>query len=229
MINSTSQFKGIIMYINREKATKLSIISVVFVFCIAIIALIFNGIGQFKTSSQLATSNQVTQLSHMLVRQQANLFSLMLAKNAKIEELSEALDNFAQEEFVLDANLYATNGTLLATSHNAFPLKPNMTKDNNSQQIVEPIFIQQDLAGFLRITFNTEYRKNSYSKVDELFHLLYGKLVALFLTGCLFMSCFFVFRRKIIHIPSNTPKSFKTNERKQTVRFHSRRRAFRRK
>lgn len=229
MINSTSQFKGIIMYINREKATKLSIISVVFVFCIAIIALIFNGIGQFKTSSQLATSNQVTQLSHMLVRQQANLFSLMLAKNAKIEELSEALDNFAQEEFVLDANLYATNGTLLATSHNAFPLKPNMTKDNNSQQIVEPIFIQQDLAGFLRITFNTEYSKNSYSKVDELFHLLYGKLVALFLTGCLFMSCFFVFRRKIIHIPSNTQKSLKTNERKQTVRFHSRRRAFRRK
>lgn len=218
------------MYINREKTIKTGVVTVIFLFCIAIVALILNGMNQFKTGSQLSTINQVSNLSHLLVRQQANLFSMLLAKNAPTEELNDALDQFAQEEFVIDANLYAANGVLIAQSSNARPFDPKTPSNISSQQIVEPIFIQQELTGFLRITFDTEYGQTTRSKIDELFHLLYGKLIVLFLCGGLFVSCFYVFRRKTVHIihsPSTKPST--NNHLAQTKRFHSRRRAFGRK
>ena len=110
------------MYISREKAVKNSIIAVTIVLCCVIVAIILNGINHFKVGSQLAGINQVSNLSHLLVRQQAKLFSLMLVKDVKIEELVEALDTFAKEEFVIDANLYSPSGTLLAQSSNALNL-----------------------------------------------------------------------------------------------------------
>lgn len=217
------------MYINREKAIKSGVVAVVFVFCIAIVALILNGLYQFKVGSQLAGINQVSHLSHLLVRQQANLFSLMLTQNARNDELSEALERFAKEEFVIDASLYAKNGTLIAQSRHAQPFKPDLAKESgqhSTQQIVEPILTQQELSGFLRVTFNAEYGQTTQSKVNELFHLLYGELIVLFLTGGLFVSCFYVFRRKAVYIPYVQPKPTATGGKKQTQRFHSRRRSF---
>ncbi|RRN01584.1 YtjB family periplasmic protein [Bibersteinia trehalosi] len=218
------------MYINREKTIKFSIIGLVFVFCFAIVALILNGINQFKAGSQLATVNQVSHLSHLLVRQQANLFSLILMKNARHEEINEALEHFAKEDFVIDASLYSTNGTLIAQSSNALSFKASeLAQINTTQQIVEPIFIQQELSGFLRVTFNAEYGQTTRNKINALFHLLYGELLILFLAGGLFVSCFYIFRRKNIHIVYHNRKIQRATEKKQTQRFHSRRRAFMRK
>lgn len=223
------QFGGT-MYINREKTIKISIICLVFVFCFAIVILILNGINQFRTGSQLVTVNQVSHLSHLLVRQQANLFSLMLMKNTSNDEISETLDNFVKEDFVLDASLYATNGTLLAQSRNILPLDVReFNQTGSSQQIVEPVYIQQELVGFLRVTFNTEYGQTTQQKINELFHLLYGELLVLFLAGGLFVSCFYVFSRKKIHIVYQKRKTELLNEKKQTQRFHSRRRTIQRK
>lgn len=217
------------MYINREKAVKIGIVSLIFTFCFAIVLLIVNGINQFKVGSQLAGINQVSNLSHLLVRQQANLFALMLVKNARNEELSDALDQFSQEEFVLDATLYATNGVIVAQSRNALPFKPDLSvKDHKAtQQIVEPVFIRQELAGFLRVTFDAQYGQTTRSKVDALFHLLYGELLILFLAGGLFVSCFYVFRRKTVHIHSPKPILSDSPQKSQSRRFHSRRRALR--
>lgn len=222
------------MYISREKAVKNSIIAVTIVLCCVIVAIILNGINHFKVGSQLAGINQVSNLSHLLVRQQAKLFSLMLVKDVKTEELVEALDTFAKEEFVIDANLYSPSGTLLAQSSNALDFKPKLSEETKNelkttQQIVEPIFVQDDLIGFLRVTFNSQYGQTTQSKINELFHLLYGELIILFLAGGLFVSCFFYFSGRNhaiaplpIKLPIATLKS-------QTQRFHSRRRAFRRK
>lgn len=222
------------MYISREKAVKSSIIAIIVVLCCVIVAIILNGINHFKVGSQLAGVNQVSNLSHLLVRQQAKLFSLMLVKDVKTEELVEALDLFAKEEFVIDANLYSPSGTLLAQSSNALDFKPKLSEETKNelkttQQIVEPIFVQDDLIGFLRVTFNSQYGQTTQSKINELFHLLYGELIILFLAGGLFVSCFFYFSGRNhtitplpIKLPIATLKS-------QTQRFHSRRRAFRRK
>ena len=87
--------------------------------CAGIMTIILFGIKQFKIGSQLSSVNQVANVSHLLARQQASLFSMLLVNNAKTEQLVENLDNFVKEEFVLDAAVYARNGELLAKSTNS--------------------------------------------------------------------------------------------------------------
>ncbi|QIM63462.1 hemolysin regulation protein AhpA [Pasteurellaceae bacterium Orientalotternb1] len=214
------------------KVWKIGVLAGVMLLCVAIVSMIVTGINQFKIGSQLAGINQVSNLSHLLVRQQAKLFSLMLVRNVKNEELIEALDTFSEEEFVIDANLYSPTGVLIAQSRNAQafkPLAPSNELPPNTQQIVEPMFAQQDLVGFLRVTFDSQYGQTTQGKVNELFHLLYGELIILFLAGGLFVSCFYYFNRRRVHIVHSQPKLLPAENKSQAQRFHSRRRAFGRK
>lgn len=214
------------------KMWKIGVLAGVMLLCVVIVSMIVTGINQFKIGSQLAGINQVSNLSHLLVRQQAKLFSLMLVRNVKNEELIEALDTFSEEEFVIDANLYSSTGVLIAQSRNAQTFKPLAQSNelpSTTQQIVEPIFAQQDLVGFLRVTFDSQYGQTTQSKVNELFHLLYGELIILFLAGGLFVSCFYYFNRRRIHIIHSQPKLLPAENKSQAQRFHSRRRAFGRK
>lgn len=218
-----------IMYITREKVIKSTLVSAIFICCMAIVGVILSGIHHFKVGSQLAAMNQVSNLSHLLVRQQANLFSLMLVKSASADEISEALDTFTKEDFVIDATLYSPNGVMLAQSRHALPFKPTLMSESeprSTQQIVEPIFTQQDLIGFLRVTFDAEYGQTTRSKVNQLFHLLYGELIVLFFAGGLLASCLTVFRRKIAHPPHSPSKPLVHSSKTQTQRFHSRRRSW---
>ncbi|MCK3654786.1 hemolysin regulation protein AhpA [Pasteurellaceae bacterium Macca] len=218
------------MYITREKALKSSLFALIMLICVAIVGLILDGVNQFKVGSQLASLNQVSNLSHLLVRQQARLFSILLLKNTQSEELVEALDTFAKEDFVIDANLYSASGHLLAQSHNAQPLsRHSATQKSSTQQIVEPIVTPDGLIGFLRITFDMQYGQTTQSKVNSLFHLLYGELVILFLAGGLAVSCFYGMRHPTVVVNRGGNTEIAPQKKTQTARFHSRRRAFRRK
>ena len=214
------------MYFSREKLTKMLVFISTLAFCVATISVILNGVDQFKVGSQLASISQVSNLAHVLVRQQANLFSLMLMKNTKTDELIEALDSFSKEEFVLDANLYSATGELLAQSQNSMALKERI-EQKNTQQIVEPIFAKQVLVGFLRVTFDAQYEDSTQVKVNKLFQQLYGELIILVLTGVLFSATIFYYlRRKMPHVRT-VRKTETTNLKSQVQRFHSRRRNFR--
>ncbi|QGM81389.1 YtjB family periplasmic protein [Otariodibacter oris] len=216
------------MRITKKNTLRVGILSVVVMLCIAIVAIIFTGIGHFKVGSQLAAVNQVSNLSHLLVRQQAKLFSLLLVQNAENEELVDALDTFSKEEFVMDATLYSTSGVLIAQSNgaNQFQLDQGNEQNINTQQIVEPILSQQELIGFLRVTLDTQYGQITQNKINALFHLLYGELIILFLAGGLFVSCFFYFKRRNLANHHHTKIAPRHNP---SQRFHSRRRAFMRK
>lgn len=217
------------MYISRVKLAKNGMLISILSFCVLAIGVILHGTNQFKAGSQLASVNQVANLSHVLVRQQTNIFSLMLVKNAKNEDLIEALDNFAKEDFVIDANLYAPDGSLIAQSQQAKSLKQHFTENVNTQQIVEPIFAEQDLLGFLRVTFDSHYGQTTHSKINELFHRLYGELIILVLASGLFMSCIHTYwKRKTIYIHSLNNLLIEKEKKTQAQRFHSRRRVFRR-
>lgn len=215
------------MYFSREKLTKTLVFIFTLAFCVATISVILNGVNQFKVGSQLASISQVSNLAHVLVRQQANLFSLMLMKNTKTDELVEALDSFSKEEFVLDANLYSASGELLAQSKHSIALKERI-EQKNTQQIVEPIFAKQALVGFLRVTFDAQYEDGMQVKVNKLFQQLYGELIILVLTGVLFSATIFYYlRRKNPHVRT-VRKPEATNLKSQAQRFHSKRRNFRR-
>ncbi|MDW0616193.1 YtjB family periplasmic protein [Mannheimia haemolytica] len=219
------------MYISREKITKTLLLAGITLLCCGIVAVILMGVNQFKLGSQLASINQVSNLSHLLVRQQANIFSFLLVKNAKTDELVDALDSFAKEDFIIDANIYSPNGVLLAQSQNAKDLKVLLDSEQSAktQQIVEPIFSQQALVGFLRVTFDAEYGQTTKARVEQQFHQLYGEIIILLLTGILLASSInYYFRRKIHHVQIN-PKPLMSQVKTQTQRFHSRRRWIKRK
>lgn len=223
------------MHLVKEKAIKFVMLACILLFCIATLVVILLGVQQFRIGSQLASVNQVANLSHLLVRQQANLFSMLLANNEKTEKLAENLANFAQEEFVLDAAIYANNGELLAqTSHSTslratLGLAENSQKDNNTQQIVEPIYSSNGLEGFLRVTFDAKYGQTTKNRIEKIFTQLYGELIIVFLVGALLASSVHYFlshyrrikRRDNLELP--TPKILK---KANSMEFHRRRRRF---
>ena len=178
--------------------------------CVGIMVIILFGVQQFKIGSQLASVNQVANISHLLARQQANLLSMLLVNNAKTERLVENLDNFTKEEFVLDAAVYARNGELLAKSTNSSDIRSLLgldkpeEKDTDSQQIVEPIYSSNGVEGFLRVTFDAKYAQSTKSKINQMFHRLYGEIIIIFLVGVLFASSLHYFlshyRRSRTHV-----------------------------
>ncbi|MGC7559674.1 YtjB family periplasmic protein [Pasteurella sp. PK-2025] len=221
------------MHLTKEKFIKLSMITTIILFCIGTMSVILYGVQQFKLGSQLASVNQVSNLSHLLVRQQANLFSMLFVNNAKIEKLTENLDTFAKEEFVLDAAIYGQNGELLVQTslskdlRNTLGLNQESVRDNNSQQIVEPIYSSNGLEGFLRVTFDAKYGNTTQNKINQIFHQLYGELIIVFLAGVLLASSIHYFlshyRRAYRKPIENKPiKALKATNNPQN--YHRRRR-----
>ena len=203
--------------------------------CVGVMAVILFGIKQFQIGSQLASVNQVANLSHLLVRQQANLFSGLLVNDAETEQLTENLENLAKEDFVLDASIYTNNGALLAQTGNSVNLRYQLgleaeyRENTSTQQIVEPIYSPNGIEGFLRITFDTKYGQTTQNKIDQIFHQLYGELIVVFLAGILLASSMHYFLSHYRRARRHQMESMVTvKEQKSTnvQNFHRRRRRF---
>ncbi|WP_235820729.1 YtjB family periplasmic protein [Canicola haemoglobinophilus] len=227
------------MNIIKEKMQKSGMLLGIVLLCATIMTVILFGVQQFKLGSQLASLNQVSHLSHLLVRQQANLFSMLLVNKGSSDVLSEKLNEFAKEEFVIDASIYSTNGELLAQSTN-FPgvrhrlkldEKVQDEKGQNVQQIVEPIYSSNGVEGFLRITFDMKYGQTTQSKINQIFNQLYGELIIVFLAGALLASSVHYFlshyrrtRQKML----DTTSIVNVLKNPATTNFHRRRKRFKR-
>lgn len=221
------------MTFTRQKITKSVLMLTILLLCAVIITIILFGVQQFKISSQLASVNQVSNLSHLLVRQQANLYSMLLANgNTKTEHLTESLDNFTKEEFVLDASIYNHNGALLAKSNNTLNIRTQLglntpQQQYNSQQIVETIYSPTGVVGFLRVTFDSQYGQTTQHKINQLFHQLYGELILVFLVGVLFASSLHYFLshyRRLKRITLNDQTVTKIHKKTPSLNFHRKRR-----
>jgi len=166
------------------------------------------------------------------VQQQTNFLSTLLVNNAKTEKFNENLDNLTKESFILDASLYASNGQLLAQSSNHLnwqqQLDPVKNNEMVTQQIVEPIYSANGLEGFLRVTFDAKYGQTTQSKINQIFHQLYGELLIIFLAGVILASSVHYFlshfrrvrRLELSTISVSPPKSKNT----ASKNFHRRRR-----
>ncbi|MCQ9121699.1 hemolysin regulation protein AhpA [Rodentibacter pneumotropicus] len=201
------------MHLIKEKLTKSVMLVLILIFCFGALAVILFGVQQFKIGSQFANVNQVANLSHILVRQQANLFSVLLVNNAEAEKLTENLDNFVQEHFVLDASIYNAQGKLLAQSTESESLRLRLgletnEEKNTGQQIVEPIYSNLGIQGFLRVTFDGQYAQTSQGKINQIFRQLYGELIVVFLLGVVLASSihYFLSHYRRAYRKSNEPK-----------------------
>lgn len=206
----------------KEKLIKSTMLGAIIVLCLSALGVILFGVQQFKLSSQFASIHQVANLSHLLVRQQANLFSVLLTNNAKTEQLTENLDQIIKEDFILDAGLYDGEGKLLAQSRENRNLP-----DENTQQIVEPIYSTSGIKGFLRVTFDAQYAQTTQSKIDQLFRQLYGELIIVFLLGALAASSIHYFvshYRRTYRKPKEKKSTVNLKTKSSSARFHQRRR-----
>lgn len=186
------------------------------------LGVILFGVQQFKLSSQLASVNQVANLSHILVRQQANLFSVLLTNNASAEQLADNLDRLMKENFILKAHLYDGEGKLLAQTH-----QTREQPDENAQQIVEPIYSGSGVNGFLRVTFDAQYTQTTQSKINQIFRQLYGELIVVFLLGVVLASSVHYFLshyRRTYRKPKEKKSAVVLKNKSSSTRFHQRRR-----
>ncbi|WP_044470402.1 YtjB family periplasmic protein [Mannheimia massilioguelmaensis] len=226
------------MHIIKEKVMKSSMILLIIALCVLIMAVILFGVNQFKIGSQLASVNQVSNLSHLLVRQQANLFSMLLVNNASTERLTDNLEQLKKNQFVLDASIYNNTGELLAQTRNAFALRNQLGLDheqrhiesNDGQQIVEPVYSSNGVEGFLRVTFDNKYGQTTQNKINQLFHRLYGELIIVFLAGVVLASSVHYFlshyrRTRRVQLEL-APQPVKENKVSPSLTFHRRRRRY---
>lgn len=220
------------MHTVREKSVKILLLIAILLVSGFTIAIILFGINQFKFGSQLASINQVSNLSHILVRQQANLFSSLLNNNVSAEKLADQLTALSREKFVLDASVYSGNGELLAQSRNALNLRQQLGLEGEkspqqTQQIVEPIFDGNSVIGFLRVTFDGQYGQTSESKINQQFRYLYAEVIVVLLVGALIASSlhYFFRRRKIKLVPMRTLRKNQENQQRSKA-FHQQRRRF---
>ena len=210
------------MQIIKEKLIKSTMLATIIVLSLTALSVILFGVEQFKLSSQFASVNQVANISHILVRQQANLFSVLLTNNAKTEQLTDNLDQIVKEDFILDASLYDGEGKLLAQSR-----EMRNSPDANNQQIVEPLYAQGGIKGFLRVTIDTQYTQSNQSKINQIFHQLYGEFIIVFLLGAVMAS-------SIHYFLSHYQRTYRKSKEKESAvnlkvkssstRFHQRRR-----
>lgn len=223
------------MQLIKEKLQKSLMFGLIVLLCIGAMAVILFGVKQFKIGSQLSSVNQVANLSHTLVRQQANLFSVLLTNNAKSDQFVENLDNLVKENFVLDATIYDYNGKELAQSTNTGNLREQLGLEHknegefSTQQIVEPIYSASNNAvrGFLRVTFDAQYAQTTQNKINQMFHRLYGEIVVVFLLGALFASSIHYFLshyRRTYRKPVETKTVVNLQGKSSSQRFHQRRR-----
>lgn len=197
-------------------------LATIIVLSLTALGVILFGVKQFKLSSQFASVNQVANISHILVRQQANLFSVLLTNNAKTEQLTDNLDQIVKEDFILDASLYDGEGKLLAQSR-----EMRNSPDKNNQQIVEPLYAQSGIKGFLRVTIDAQYTQANQSKINQIFHQLYGELIIVFLLGAVMASSihYFLSHYRRTYRKSKEQKSaVNLKVKSSSVRFHQRRR-----
>lgn len=217
----------------KEKLTASIMLGIIVLFGFSALGVILFGVQQFKIASQLAGADQVSHLSHILVRQQASLFSALLINNAQSEKLNENLENLVQQRFVLDASLYNAQGKLLAQSAAAEKLRERLGLDKNlqrqimTQQIVEPIYSDSGIQGFLRVTMDGQYEQSSQGKIDRIFHQLYGGFIVVFLLGALLASSihyFIGYYRRTNPSAYNLRKTLDLPIKSGSRRFHQRRR-----
>ena len=99
--------------------------------------------------------------------------------------------------------------------------------DANNQQIVEPLYAQSGIKGFLRVTIDAQYTQSNQSKINQIFHQLYGELIIVFLLGAVMASSIHYFLshyRRTCHKSKEKKSAANLNVKSSSMRFHQRRR-----
>ncbi|MDE1252336.1 YtjB family periplasmic protein [Vibrio aestuarianus] len=145
-------------------------------------------------------ANQLETLTNVLISQASLSAGNMIAEQDQ-ERLLALTNQLAQDSLVFDATIYDAEGIKLAASESALSVRevlgldtPLETARIGRQQLVEPVYHDGSIIGFVRITFETgkvtAISDHHYRKSDRYMYLM---LLTSFVSGVLLM---LVLRRK---------------------------------
>ncbi|EFP95502.1 YtjB family periplasmic protein [Vibrio caribbeanicus] len=134
--------------------------------------------------------NQLETLTNMLISQ-ASLSAGDMIVNQDQERLLKLTNQLAQDDLVTDATIYDVEGVKLAASDTAVSVReilgldaPLQTARIGKQQLVEPVFHDGSVIGFIRVTFETgkltAFSDHYYRKSDR---YMYTMIALSFLAG----------------------------------------------
>ncbi|MGR5131289.1 YtjB family periplasmic protein [Vibrio alfacsensis] len=168
-----------------------------------ILALILLGLMLFftiKNSVVISKGNEKIQaqqletLTRVLISQ-ASLSASEMILNKDQERLLKLTNQLAQDRLVFDATIYNAQGVRLASSEGALSVRevlgldtPLATASIGRQQLVEPVFSDDAIIGFVRVTFETgrvtAISDHHYRKSDR---YMYMMVLMSFACGMLFI------------------------------------------
>ena len=145
-------------------------------------------------------ANQLETLTNVLISQASLSAGNMIAEQDQ-ERLLALTNQLAQDSLVFDATIYDAEGIKLAASESALSVRevlgldtPLETARIGRQKLVEPVYHDGSIIGFVRITFETgkvtAISDHHYRKSDRYMYLM---LLTSFVSGVLLT---LVLRRK---------------------------------
>lgn len=164
------------------------------------VIMIQNSVVISKGNEQIQT-RQLETLTNILVSQAALSASSMI-NNEEQDRLLQLTDQLSKDALVLDATIYDAEGVKLASSQNAQAARATLGLDTplgtaniGRQQLVQPIYHEDNQIGFVRITFEkgrvTAISDHHYRNSDRMMYIM---LLMSFFSGLLIS---FLLRRQV--------------------------------
>ncbi|AVH28065.1 YtjB family periplasmic protein [Vibrio diabolicus] len=161
--------------------------------CVMLFITIKNSVVISKGNEKIQ-AQQLETLTKVLISQ-ASLSASEMILTKDQERLLKLTNQLAQDRLVFDATIYDAQGVRLASSEDALSVRevlgldtPLATASIGRQQLVEPVFADEALIGFVRVTFETgrvtAISDHHYRKSDR---YMYMMVLMSFVCGMLFI------------------------------------------
>ena len=153
--------------------------TVIVLISLALLVVLMQGASWFSLGHQMARSEQVEELAQTLTKQVAfSLSPLMDNSDDNRSQIEAILNQMTTNSRILDASVYADDGSLVAHSGENINVRDRLALDGKragsyfNHQLVEPLGNSDGPLGFLRVTLDTHVLVTESRQVDNTTNIL---------------------------------------------------------
>jgi membrane protein len=153
--------------------------TVIVLISLALLVVLMQGASWFSLGHQMARSEQVEELARTLTKQVAfSLKPLMDNSDDNRTQIAAILNQMTDNSRILDASVYADDGSLVAHSGESINVRDRLSLDGKragsyfNHQIVQPLEGKDGPQGFLRATLDTHVLVTESRQVDNTTNIL---------------------------------------------------------
>ena len=153
--------------------------TVIVLICLTLLVVLMQGASWFSLGHQMARSEQVEELARALTRQVAfSLNPLMDNSDNNRAQIEAILNQLTDQSRILDASVYADDGSLVAHSGATIRVRDRLALDGQragsyfNHQLVQPLENSDGPQGFLRVTLDTHVLVTEAKQVDNTTNIL---------------------------------------------------------